>query len=138
MSESVTGLKVITSEGEELTTSSWSNSKNSSPFNRYYGPDLTGLFIGDCGTLGVKVEIALKLIPKPISTRYVAFKFNNRSEFTSATGSVGRLGLVSECFGLDPFFLSERIQSTGFSDDVSKLVESQVSKIFIKRNESRI
>ena len=122
MAESITGLKIITAEGEELTTSSWSNSKNSSPFNRYYGPDLTGLFIGDCGTLGVKVEIALKLIPKPMSTRYVAFKFNNRSEFTSSTGSVGRLGLVSECFGLDPFFLSERIQSTGFSDDISKLV----------------
>lgn len=122
MAESVTGLRVITAEGEELTTSSWSNSKNSSPFNRYYGPDLTGLFIGDCGSLGIKIELALKLIPKPMTTRYVAFKFNNRSEFTSATGSVGRLGLVSECFGLDPFFLSERIQSTGFSDDLSKLV----------------
>ena len=120
--ESVIGLHVITADGEDLFTGSWATPDNPTPFNRYYGPDLTGLFLGDSGALGIKAEVSLQLIPRPKEVRYAAFSFPSREDFVAATGAVGRLGLVSECFGLDPFFLSERIASTGFADDVDKLL----------------
>ena len=120
--ENVIGLRMVIADGEELRTGSWATPDNPAPFNRYYGPDLTGLFLGDSGALGIKVEIALQLIPRPKETRFAAFTFPERSDFAAAKGAVGRLGLVSECFGLDPFFLSDRIASTGFADDVDKLL----------------
>ena len=122
LAESVIGLRLVMANGKELRTGSWSAEVEPVPFNRYYGPDLTGLFIGDSGALGVKTEIALQLIPRPQEVRYAAFSFADRNDFAAATGSVGRLGLVSECFGLDPFFLSERIASTGFANDIDKLL----------------
>lgn len=122
LAESVVALRIILADGQELRTGSWATTDNPAPFNRYYGPDLTGLFLGDSGALGVKAEITLQLIPRPKEARFAAFTFPNRSDFAAATGAVGRLGLVSECFGLDPFFLSERIASTGFADDVDKLL----------------
>lgn len=120
--ESVLGLRMVMADGEDLFTGSWATPDNPAPFNRYYGPDLTGLFLGDSGALGIKAEISLQLIPRPKEVRYAAFSFESRSGFAAATGAVGRLGLVSECFGLDPFFLSERIASTGFADDIDKLL----------------
>ncbi|MBT4740752.1 MAG: FAD-binding oxidoreductase [Rhodospirillaceae bacterium] len=122
LAESVIGLRLVMANGEELRTGSWAAEIEPSPFNRYYGPDLTGLFLGDSGALGVKTEVALQLIPRPTEVRFAAFSFADRNDFAAATGAVGRLGLVSECFGLDPFFLSERIASTGFADDVDKLL----------------
>jgi FAD/FMN-containing dehydrogenase len=122
LAESVIGLRLVMASGEELRTGSWGAEVDPLPFNRYYGPDLTGLFLGDSGALGIKTEIALQLIPRPTEVRFAAFSFADRNDFAAATGAVGRLGLVSECFGLDPFFLSERIASTGFADDVDKLL----------------
>ena len=120
--ESVIGLRMITADGEELLTGSWGTPEDPVPFNRYYGPDLTGLFLGDSGALGIKAEIALQLIPRPTEVRFAAFSFPKRADYVAASGAIGRLGLVSECFGLDPFFLSERIASTGFADDIDKLL----------------
>ena len=120
--ESVIGLKVFLGDGLELRTGSWATEENPKPFNRYYGPDLTGLFLGDNGALGIKAEASLQLIQRPKATKFVAFSFPSRENFVSAISNVGRQGIVSECFGLDPFFLSERIASTGFADDVHKLL----------------
>ena len=122
LGESIIGLRLILASGEELRTGSWSARHSAAPFNRYYGPDLTGLFIGDNGALAIKTEVSLQLIQRPTQTKYIAYSFGSRLDFVKATGDVGRLGLVSECFGLDPFFLSERIASTGFADDIDKLL----------------
>ncbi|MBP02273.1 MAG: hypothetical protein CMM25_05650 [Rhodospirillaceae bacterium] len=122
LGESIIGLRLILASGEELRTGSWSTTQNPAPFNRYYGPDLTGLFIGDNGALAIKTEICLQLIPRPTHTNYIAYSFGSRSEFVKSASEIGRLGIISECFGLDPFFLSERITSTGFADDIDKLL----------------
>jgi FAD/FMN-containing dehydrogenase len=49
---------IITGTGEMMRTGSAISSK-SVPFVRHFGPDLTGLFTGDCGALGVKARITL-------------------------------------------------------------------------------
>ena len=122
VADSVLGLAVVLAGGQQLRTGSGASPSQPSPFSRYYGPDLSGLFLGDSGALGIKVEAVLRLIPRSNTTRYAAFSFPSREAFAAATASVGRSGLTSECFGFDPFFLSERIVSTGFADDVRKLL----------------
>ncbi len=120
--ESVLALNVVTADGEQLRTGSWATADNPSPFTRYYGPDLTGLFLGDNGALGVKAEAVLQLMPRPKAVRYVAYGFDSREILAGAMADVGHHALASEAFGMDPFFLSERIVSTGFADDVQKLL----------------
>ena len=78
VAESVISLKVILANGSELRTGSWGTDDNPSPFNRYYGPDLTGLFLADSGALAVKAEASLQLIPRPKETRFLAFSFAQR------------------------------------------------------------
>lgn len=118
----VIGLKVVLGDGRVLRTGAWAGAENALPFTRYYGPDLTGLFLADSGALGVKAEVALQLIERPAAVRYAAFSFDRREDYAAALSDVGRRDLVTECFGFDPWFLSERIASTGFADDVQKLI----------------
>ncbi|MDX2221106.1 MAG: FAD-binding oxidoreductase [Rhodospirillaceae bacterium] len=118
----VIGLKVVLGDGRVLRTGAWAAAENAVPFVRHYGPDLTGLFLADSGALGVKAEVVLQLIERPAAVRYAAFSFDRREDYAAALSDVGRRDLVTECFGFDPWFLSERVASTGFADDVQKLV----------------
>ena len=55
---------IVLAGGEILSTGSKAMDK-SPPFFRHYGPDLTGLFTGDAGALGIKARITLRLIQVP-------------------------------------------------------------------------
>jgi hypothetical protein len=116
--ENVVGLKIILPTGKEIRTGSWGGKKNIEPFNRYYGPDLSGLFLGDNGAFGVKAEVALPLILRPKATAFMAFAFESMTDFVGALIDVGRNGVVSECFGFDQSFLAGRLVSGGFTKDL--------------------
>jgi FAD/FMN-containing dehydrogenase len=62
--ESLLGMDVILASGEMISTGS-GGGVGSLPFFRFYGPDLTGLFVGDAGSLGVKARMTLRLIGNP-------------------------------------------------------------------------
>ena len=119
--ENVTGLKIILANGKEIRTGSWADKTNMRPFNRYYGPDLTGLFLGDNGAFGVKAEIALPLILRPAATAFIAFAFESMTDFSAALAEVGRNGVISECFGFDQSFLAERSVSGGFAEGLDAM-----------------
>lgn len=60
------GLEVVLVSGEIIRTGAWVNKYVTQPFKRYgLGPDWTGLFLGDPGTLGVKTKAVLEIHPKP-------------------------------------------------------------------------
>lgn len=99
--ESLLGLDVIVAGGEIISTGS-GGGVDSSPFFRYYGPDLTGLFVGDAGALGVKARITLRLIRKPEGFAASSFGFPDGESALRAMMDVARLNVVSENFGLDP------------------------------------
>ncbi|MFX1466842.1 MAG: FAD-binding oxidoreductase [Promethearchaeota archaeon] len=75
--DQVTGLKVVLPEGILLTTGSGAL-ENAPKFTKWmFGPDLSGLFIGSEGVLGVIVEVTLKLYPLPKAIAFATFAFEN-------------------------------------------------------------
>lgn len=63
--DQVAGVEVVLANGERVCTGS-AASPNAGYFQRYcIGPDLTGLFLGADGTLGIVVAVALWLHPLP-------------------------------------------------------------------------
>ncbi len=61
--------------------------RGASPFFRHYGPDLTGLFTGDAGALGVKTRITLRLMRRPQEFVGLSFKF---ADFDSMYAGMAR------------------------------------------------
>lgn len=119
--QSVLGLEVITADGSTLTTGSGGNDLNPSPFLRHYGPDLAGLFIGDCGALGIKTTATLQLLRRPAVTGYAAYEYDSVEAFCRALSEIARCQVTSECFGFDPGFTSMRTTYSGVKDGLKLL-----------------
>ena len=100
--ESLTGIDVVLASGELLSTGSGGGNNNASAFFRYYGPDLTGMFTGDAGALGIKARVSLRLMQRPEGFAACSFGFPNGENALNAMMEVARLGIVAQCFGLDP------------------------------------
>ncbi len=99
--ESLTGLDIILASGEMLSTGSGGGT-NTNAFFRYYGPDLTGLFVGEAGALGIKARISLRLIKRPPGFAAASFGFPDGESALNAMVEIARLGVISQSFGLDP------------------------------------
>lgn len=76
------GAAIVLADGSVVRTGSWTT-PGTVPFTRYYGPDLTGLFIGDGGAFGVKTEIVLRLVPAGIR-RFASFGFDRAEDVVDA------------------------------------------------------
>jgi FAD/FMN-containing dehydrogenase len=87
-SEGFIGLAVVLADGDVLRTGGWS-APGGVPFWRHYGPDLTGLFIGDCGAFGVKTEIVLRLCP-PAQKRFASFGFERGFDVATTIAHIQR------------------------------------------------
>jgi len=119
--QSVIGIDIVTADGSVIKTGSSGDKKNTPPFLRHYGPDLTGLFIGDCGALGIKTIATLQLIERQKKTLYGAYEFNNVESFCNALSALTRSQIVSECFGFDPNFTRLRTTYSGIADGLNML-----------------
>ena len=97
--QSVLSLDVVLASGELLQTGS--ASRGGLPIQRWYGPDLCGLFLGDCGALGVKVRASLPLIAKKPSYDYASFAFDKLDEMAAFMQKVALERLDDENFAID-------------------------------------
>lgn len=98
--ESVVGFDIVTGTGELLRTGA-GGSPQGHPFFRFYGPDLAGLFTGDCGALGVKARVTLRLIRRHEAFEALSFNFGSFEAMHSAMRAVAVECLDDENFGLD-------------------------------------
>ncbi|MET0245523.1 MAG: FAD-binding oxidoreductase [Sphingomonas sp.] len=107
--DSVLSYDIVTADGAILSTGA--AAAGAAPFTRHYGPDLTGLFSGDCGAFGIKARITLPLLRSRPAHRPISFAF---PDFASMHEAMRRLAM-------------ERIEDSHFSLDAA-LSQGQIAR----------
>jgi FAD/FMN-containing dehydrogenase len=124
-SESVVALTIVLSDGRIVRTGARRPDEGGSaeglPFYRHYGPDLAGLFCGDCGVFGIKAEITLRLMRAPKHEGYASFAFPRGESMLRALAEVARAGLASESCGFDPGLTRVRMKRASLAGDIKTL-----------------
>ena len=115
--DAVLAFEIVLANGEILKTGSRA-AANGAPFFRWYGPDLTGLFTGDAGALGVKARITLKLIKSPPFFGAASFGFETIGDMSRGMAAAAREGVIADNFGLDPKLQQGQLSSTDASDAI--------------------
>lgn len=119
--DSVVSMEVVLADGSMLSTGSAAQHR-AKPFFRHFGPDLTGLFTGDCGALGVKATVTLRLVPEMTGKAFGSFAFNEYAPMVRAMSEISRRGLASECFGFDPYLQKQRMRRESLARDASQFM----------------
>ena len=130
--ESVLGLEVVLADGSVLETGS-AGQVEAGAFFRHHGPDLTGLFCGDCGALAIKSAVSLRLIPAFPSRAFGAFAFEDHAATLAAMAELSRRDLAMECFGFDPFLQRQRLRRESIAADAGQLLGAMKSEDGVAR-----
>lgn len=120
VADSVIGLEVVLVDGTVLQLGSHAN-LNGEPFFRQVGPDTLGMFLSDCGALGVKTRATFRLVRPQTESRYLSFSFPRHEELFAAMAEVARADVVSEQFGFDPGLQAVRMKRASLREDVKAL-----------------
>ena len=99
--DSLTGFEIVTANGEVIKTGS-GGGENGKPFYKHFGPDLTGIFSGDAGALGIKATISLRLIKRLPEIMSFSYNFDDFDAMGKAACAVAREDIATESFGIDP------------------------------------
>jgi D-lactate dehydrogenase (cytochrome) len=95
MRENVLGLTVVTASGEVIRTGTRARKSSA-------GYDLTRLFVGSEGTLGVMTEVTLKLYPLPEAVSAAVCHFPDVKSAVGATIQIIQMGVpIARCELLD-------------------------------------
>ncbi len=123
--DSVLNLDVVAGDGTLISTGSKS-AVDGINFFRYFGPDLTGIFLGDCGALGIKARITLRLMPRRAYRSFLSFSFESFEQLADGMASVARLGVADCCFGNDPACLEQMMRAQDTSIEAGKIIAKAV------------
>jgi D-lactate dehydrogenase (cytochrome) len=92
--DGIIGLAVVLADGSLVQTGAPTH------FHRYAGPDVTGLFLGDCGAFGIKTEVVLRIAPEPPAA-FASFGFDDAdAALASLIACVGER-IVTRAFAMD-------------------------------------
>ncbi len=119
VADSVLALSVMDGRGRILRTGA--AAAGSPPFLRHFGPDLSGAFLGDAGSLGIKLDVSLRLIPRPAAIGFLSWQHADVTGMLAGMAELARAGLASECFGFDPVLAAQRMKRAGLATDAKAL-----------------
>ena len=125
----VLGLEVILPNNTLIRTGSWALKNKLKPFYRNYGPDTSGLFIGDNGIYGIKLSAALHLKPRQKGKAYASFDFQSYDDLAQTMIELSQFDFIVRRTGLDPYE-TRNISKVGLGDGIKTVLES------LKENES--
>jgi FAD/FMN-containing dehydrogenase len=135
MAESMLGLDVVLADGALLETGA-SAADGRIPFLRSFGPDMTGVFLGDCGAFGIKARVTLRLIAMPAVEKYLSYAFERIEDIAETHVGLARENIVAEQWGTDPIgnqHLAAKgfgfLEGLGFVKDVADASGSVVQAI---------
>jgi FAD/FMN-containing dehydrogenase len=111
---------VVLADGSVIRTGA-RGADGDTPFYRHYGPDLAGLFCGDCGVFGIKAEITLRLMRAPGHEDYVSFSFQSGNDLLLAMAEMARAGIACEMCAFDPRLTKIRMARESIANDVKTL-----------------
>lgn len=111
--DSIVSMKIVLADGSIVTTGP--------EFFRHYGPDLTGVFLGDAGALGFKAEITLRLMKARPAVRYASFALDTKEALAKAMSAIAREGIAAELFAFDPGLQRQRMKRASLMADVKSL-----------------
>ena len=134
------GLEVVCADGRILRTGQ-AAFRSGKPFYRTQGPDLTGLFLHDCGAFGIKTEASLRLIEAPAATEYLSFALPDAASAAAALSAVARTGAAEEAYVFDPASTRKNLEGSSLADDLKRLgqiVGSQPSVLAGARAGARV
>ncbi len=94
--ENVLGMDIVLADGTLLSTGARGGLAGDVAFYRHHGPELTGLFTGDCGALGIKVRVTLPLIDAPSHHDVASFGFDDPLALLAAVSEMSRRELTCE------------------------------------------
>jgi FAD/FMN-containing dehydrogenase len=97
--QSLVSLDIVTANGALLRTGS--AARGATPFSRWYGPDITGLFCGDCGVFGIKARATLPLRKRRADADFRSFAFPDMARLAEGLRVAALEGLDDEHFAMD-------------------------------------
>ncbi|MBW7930716.1 MAG: FAD-binding oxidoreductase [Gammaproteobacteria bacterium] len=116
--DAILGFEIVLASGELLRTGAFA-AANGRPFFRWYGPDLTGLFCGDAGALGIKAGISLRLIKAPPFSGAVSFGFETFEHMASGMAAVARENVAADNFAVDPKLQQGQLSKASNKDAIA-------------------
>jgi len=97
----VVALQAVLPNGTVVRTGSAANRDAPLPIERgANGPDLTGLFVGSCGTLGVITEVTLRIHRIPEAERFLFYAFDTVEQCVDAVAAIQRQNAATFAIGL--------------------------------------
>lgn len=116
----VKSFEIVTGKGEIIRTGS-DGCDDTPPFNRAFGPDLTGLFAQDAGALGIKTAVTLEIEPRPILVGGLSFAFEGFEAMVTLLRFVTQRRLASEIIAMDAEVARQNAGQPNLIEDVKAM-----------------
>ncbi|MEM7688781.1 MAG: FAD-binding oxidoreductase [Pseudomonadota bacterium] len=116
----VKSFEIVTGTGAILTTGS-DGSAGTGPFNRNFGPDMTGIFANDAGALGIKTAATLEIEPRPELVNGLSFAFDDFGAMADMLREVRLRRLASEFLAMDADVARQNAGHPNLAQDIKAM-----------------